>query len=91
MGWDGGGGGVYWGWVGWGRVGWGLMGWGWIVCAGVTGIVGDPHVDIKEGICKEHVLVKDLHELFTRVKYGITTNPKIEYLLLVGFMVPGRE
>ena len=29
--------------------------------------------------------------LFTRVNYGITTNPKIEHLLLAGFVVPGRE
>ena len=62
-----------------------------VVSAGLTGIVGDPHVDIKEGIRKEHVLVKDSQELCTCVNYDITTSPEIEYMLLAGFMVPGRE
>ena len=39
--------------------------------AGVTGIVGDPHVNIEEGIRKEHVL-NDSAELITTGKYGIT-------------------
>ena len=47
--------------------------------AGVTGIVGDLHVNIKENIFKEHVLMKDSKQLFTAGNYGITTNPKNEY------------
>ena len=62
-----------------------------VVSACLSGIVGDSHVDIKEGIRKGHALVKDSPGLCTGVNYGITTNPKIEYLLLAGFMVPGRE
>ena len=51
---------------------------------GVTGITGEPHPDLKEGVCKEHCDMLDSLEVYTSGNYGISTVPKTEYEIVVG-------
>ena len=57
----------------------------------MTGIVGEPNVDLREGIEKEQVLMNDSNEAFTTSNYSITTSPVKEYTLVVGFVLPGAK
>ena len=51
---------------------------------GVTGITGEPHPDLEEGVRKEHCDMPDSLEVYTSGNYGISTVPKTEYELVVG-------
>ena len=53
--------------------------------SGVTGVVGEPHVNLEKGVRKEHEDMADSEKSFTTNNYGITTTPKKEYQLHVEF------
>lgn len=57
--------------------------------AGVTGVIGEPNIDIKAGVRKEHAEMADSEVPFTTSNYGITTTPKMEYTVVVGFADEG--
>jgi len=51
---------------------------------GVSGITGDPHPNLEEGVRKEHCDMADSKEIFTTSNYGISTDPETEYNLAMG-------
>lgn len=58
---------------------------------GVTGIVGEPHVNLKDGVFKEHIEKSDAETPFTTQNYGITTCPRIEYKFIAEYSDPGGD
>ena len=52
---------------------------------GVTGVGGEPHVDLREGVSKDHSVQLDSEWSFTIADFGITTHPKLEYEVVAHF------
>ena len=58
---------------------------------GVTKTVGEPYVNIDEGVRREHKEMRDAKQPFTTMNYGITTTPHIEYDLVVEMSEAGGD